>query len=78
MARWKVHFPIPGVPKDFCLKGAVFADAGTLLGRRLDPLKLAALDYAYALTKDEGVQTSVGRVGEDQIRAFRCSGRSKY
>ncbi len=31
-------FPLPAVPRDFGLRGAVFADAGTLFGNDVDPL----------------------------------------
>src|SRR5690606_20220587 len=30
-ATAEVQFPLPGIPKDLGLKGAVFADAGTLM-----------------------------------------------
>jgi outer membrane protein insertion porin family len=30
-------FPLPAVPRDFGLRGAVFADAGTLFGNDVDP-----------------------------------------
>lgn len=133
----EVQFPIPGIPKDLGLKGAVFADAGTLFGysgrtqfnvngdafingtpqgaggicnytsigagaTRVEPecvnvrdkptirssvgasilwnspLGPIRFDYAYALSKDEGVQTAFGRVGKDQIQAFRFSGGSRF
>ena len=122
----EVQFPIFGIPRELGLKGAVFADAGTLFGykgptrfdtqrqrhhRRLCPTALHAVghrragmhrwcatartirssvgasilwksplgpirfDYAFALTKDEGVMTPAGhRVGGDQTQAFRFSG----
>jgi outer membrane protein insertion porin family len=133
----EVQFPIPGIPKDLGLKGAVFADAGTLFGysgrRNFDvnrdgfingtpdgrgttcnynsfgagaitvepecvnvrdsakirssvgasilwnsPLGPIRFDYAYALTKDEGVNNGFGRVGKDQLQAFRFSGGSRF
>ncbi len=131
----EIQFPIWGIPKDLGLKGAVFADAGTLFGysgsRSFDvngdgfingiapgglcnytsfgsnaikvepecvnvhdkptirssvgasilwnsPLGPIRFDYAYALTKDEGIQTTFGRVGKDQIQAFRFSGGSRF
>ncbi|GJE54264.1 MULTISPECIES: outer membrane protein assembly factor BamA [Methylobacterium] len=131
----EVQFPIPFIPKDLGLKGAVFADAGTLFGYsgqtqfnvngdalingigpggrcnftsigtgaiRVEPecvnvrdkptirssvgasilwnspLGPIRFDYAYALSKDEGVQTAFGRVGKDQIQAFRFSGGSRF
>ncbi|MEH3117791.1 MAG: outer membrane protein assembly factor BamA [Methylorubrum populi] len=131
----EVQFPIWGLPKDLGLKGAVFADAGTLFGyagsRNFDvngdgfingfapgsgcnytnfgstaikvepecvnvrdkptirssvgasilwnsPLGPIRFDYAYALTKDEGVATAVGRAGKDQLQAFRFSGGSRF
>ncbi|WP_132257319.1 outer membrane protein assembly factor BamA [Methylobacterium segetis] len=128
----EVQFPIWGVPRDLGIKGAVFADAGTLFGyhgRRTfnvngdafingiapggacnynaltigvepecvnvrdnakirssigasilwnSPLGPIRFDYAYALTKDEGFVTPLGRVGKDQIQAFRFSGGSRF
>ncbi|MFF8801717.1 MULTISPECIES: outer membrane protein assembly factor BamA [unclassified Methylobacterium] len=134
-ATVEVQFPIWGLPKDLGLKGAVFADAGTLFGydgrRTFDlnrdsiingfapgsgcnytnfgagairvepecvnvrdkptirssvgasilwnsPLGPIRFDYAYALSKDEGVQTALGKVGKDQLQAFRFSGGSRF
>ncbi|MGV7032649.1 outer membrane protein assembly factor BamA [Methylobacterium symbioticum] len=136
-ASVEVQFPLWGVPKDLGLKGAVFADAGTLFGysgRRVfnvngdamingfspgsgcnfntftigvepeclnvrdkttirssvgasilwnSPLGPIRFDYAYALSKDEGEKVFVngayaGRVGKDQIQAFRFSGGSRF
>ena len=134
-ATVEVQFPIWGLPKDLGLKGAVFADAGTLFGydgrRNFDvnrdgfingfapgsgcnytnfgasaikvepecvnvrdkptirssvgasilwnsPLGPIRFDYAYALSKDEGVQTALGKVGKDQTQAFRFSGGSRF
>ncbi|GJE32768.1 outer membrane protein assembly factor BamA [Methylobacterium oxalidis] len=128
----EVQFPIWGIPRDLGIKGAVFADAGTLFGyhgRRTfnvngdafinglapggvcnfnaltigvepecvnvrdnakirssvgasilwnSPLGPIRFDYAYALTKDEGILTQYGRVGKDQIQAFRFSGGSRF
>ncbi|GJE01964.1 outer membrane protein assembly factor BamA [Methylobacterium isbiliense] len=128
----EVQFPIWGLPRDLGLKGAVFADAGTLFGykgrRAFDvngdgiingfspvagcnfnaftvgvepecvnvrdkptlrssvgasilwnsPLGPIRFDYAYALTKDEGVFNGLGRVGKDQTQAFRFSGGSRF
>ncbi|MEE7478272.1 outer membrane protein assembly factor BamA [Methylobacterium hispanicum] len=134
----EVQFPIWGIPKDLGLKGAVFADAGTLFGyngRRVfnvngdalingfapgsgcnfntlsigvepeclnvrdkavlrssigasilwnSPLGPIRFDYAYALSKDEGQKvyaadgTFLGKVGKDQIQAFRFSGGSRF
>ncbi|MEA1833019.1 outer membrane protein assembly factor BamA [Methylobacterium durans] len=128
----EVQFPIWGIPRDLGIKGAVFADAGTLFGyhgRRTfnvngdafinglapggvcnfnaltigvepecvnvrdntkirssvgasilwnSPLGPIRFDYAYALTKDEGILTQFGRVGKDQIQAFRFSGGSRF
>jgi len=133
----EVQFPIWGIPRDLGLKGAVFADAGTLFGyngrRQFDvngdgfingiapggacnfntnaiavepecvnvhdkavirssigasilwnsPLGPIRFDYAYALTKDEGVKVDLGngrfgRVGKDQLQAFRFSGGSRF
>ncbi|GJE43501.1 outer membrane protein assembly factor BamA [Methylobacterium soli] len=130
----EVQFPIWGIPRDLGLKGAVFADAGTLFGyhgRRTfnvngdsfingvapggacsfnaftlgvepecvnvhdsatirssigasilwnSPLGPIRFDYAYALTKDEGVRVpgTNFRVGKDQTQAFRFSGGSRF
>ncbi|WP_043748258.1 outer membrane protein assembly factor BamA [Methylobacterium nodulans] len=133
----EVQFPIWGLPRDIGLKGAVFADAGTLFGYKArrgfdvngdaiingfgpngcnfntfsigvepecvnvrdkptlrssigasilwnSPLGPIRFDYAYALTRDEGQKvfaqdgTFLGRVGKDQIQAFRFSGGSRF
>ncbi|MGU3360152.1 outer membrane protein assembly factor BamA [Methylobacterium sp. M6A4_1b] len=134
----EVQFPLPGVPRDLGLKGAVFADAGTLFGYNgrtqfnvngdafingiapggacnfnqntigvepecvnvrdkmtirssvgasilwNSPLGPIRFDYAYALSKDEGVKaydaagSYLGRVGKDQLQAFRFSGGSRF
>ncbi|MHC2000691.1 outer membrane protein assembly factor BamA [Methylobacterium sp. CM6241] len=143
----EVQFPIYGIPRDLGLKGAVFADAGTLFGYNSrtqfnvngdsdsngaaiingtapggacaytalgtgaitvepeclnvrdkmtirssigasilwnSPLGPIRFDYAYALTKDEGQKIYnaqgdyLGRVGKDQIQAFRFSGGSRF
>ncbi|GJD29915.1 Outer membrane protein assembly factor BamA [Methylobacterium adhaesivum] len=134
----EVQFPLPGIPRDLGLKGALFSDAGTLFGykgkRTFDvngdgiingyspttgcsysastvgvepecvnvrdkmtirssigasilwnsPLGPIRFDYAYALTKDEGVRTYatdgtyLGRVGKDQTQSFRFSGGTKF
>ena len=133
-----MQFPLPLIPRDLGLKGAVFADAGTLFGyngRRNfnvngdgfingiapggvcnfnsatigvepecvnvrdtaairssigasilwnSPLGPIRFDYAYALTKDEGIAVYVpilgkyGHVGKDQTQAFRFSGGSRF
>ncbi|KQP61274.1 outer membrane protein assembly factor BamA [Methylobacterium sp. Leaf399] len=137
----EVQFPIWGIPRDLGLKGAVFADAGTLFGYNgrsqfnvngdafingiapgggcnyssvgpnaiavepecvnvrdkavirssigasilwNSPLGPIRFDYAYALSKDEGQKvfgpdgTFYGRVGKDQLQAFRFSGGSRF
>ncbi|NNM72493.1 outer membrane protein assembly factor BamA [Enterovirga aerilata] len=122
----EAQFPIPLIPRDLGLKGAVFADAGTLFGYRgprgfdvtrdglitcgvatiqpecvdvrdrmvirssvgasilwNSPLGPIRFDYAYALSKDEGVirtYPGVGpvRVGQDQTQAFRFSGGTRF
>ena len=130
----EVQFPIWGIPRDLGLKGAVFADAGTLFGyhgRRAfnvngdafingiapngtcsfnaftigvepecvnvhdkaairssigasilwnSPLGPIRFDYAYAVSKDEGVRVpgTNFRVGKDQTQAFRFSGGSRF
>ena len=48
------------------------------------PLGPIRFDYAYALSKDEGQKvfgadgTFYGRVGKDQLQAFRFSGGSRF
>ena len=130
----EVQFPLWGVPRDLGLKGALFADAGTLFGyngRRVfnvngdafingvgangrcnfnaytigvepecvnvhdsatirssvgasilwnSPLGPIRFDYAYALTKDEGVRVpgTNFKIGKDQTQAFRFSGGSRF
>ncbi|HEX8418160.1 MAG TPA: BamA/TamA family outer membrane protein, partial [Methylobacterium sp.] len=137
----EVQFPIPGIPRDLGLKGAVFADAGTLFGYNgrtqfnvngdafingiapggfcnytstgagaipvepecvnvrdkavirssigasilwNSPLGPIRFDYAYALSKDEGQKiynadgSFAGRIGRDQLQAFRFSGGSRF
>lgn len=128
----EVQFPIWGLPRDLGLKGAVFADAGTLFGykgkRFFDvngdalisgfspatgcsavgvtvipecvsaydsrmirssvgasilwnsPLGPIRFDYAFALTKDDGVldPTTGAKVGGDRTQAFRFSGGSRF
>ncbi|MGA0593466.1 outer membrane protein assembly factor BamA [Enterovirga sp. CN4-39] len=122
----EAQFPIPLIPRDLGIKGAVFADAGTLFGYRgprgfdvtrdgtiscgnptiqpecvnvrdrivlrssigasilwNSPLGPIRFDYAYALSKDEGVivnYPTLGpvRVGQDQTQAFRFSGGTRF
>lgn len=130
----EMQFPIWGIPEEVGVRGAVFADAGTLFGYRgptkfdinkdgiingIDsngkcnfdvasiqvepeclnlrdkfvirssigasllwnsPLGPIRFDYAYALTKDNGVVlpgTNI-RVGQDVLQAFRFSGGSSF
>lgn len=124
----EVQFPIFGLPRDLGLKGAVFADAGTLYGydgpTRFDttgggsildpiapcvqdpnvpqncitvldskklrssvgasllwssPLGPIRFDYAFALSKEEGVIGPDGiRIGGDRTQAFRFSGGTRF
>ncbi len=133
----EAQFPIPFIPRDLGLKGAVFADAGTLFGyqgpRAFDvngngvlqgalgglcpvsnvsggstvqpecivvrdrqiirssigasilwnsPLGPIRFDYAFALSKDEGVLRNYNgttyRVGKDETQAFRFSGGTRF
>ncbi|HLM39084.1 MAG TPA: outer membrane protein assembly factor BamA [Microvirga sp.] len=125
----EVQFPIFGLPRDLGLKGAVFADAGTLYGYEgptrfnagggsiLDPVggctvdpttdipqncinvfdskKLRSsvgasllwnsplgpirFDYAFALSKEEGILGPNGvRIGADRTQAFRFSGGTRF
>jgi outer membrane protein insertion porin family len=132
----EAQFPIPFIPRDLGIKGAVFADAGTLFGyngpRAFDvngngvlqgagglcpvsnvvgpnsvqpecivvrdrniirssigasilwnsPLGPIRFDYAYALSKDEGVLMTFNgqnyRVGRDETQAFRFSGGTRF
>jgi outer membrane protein insertion porin family len=127
----EVQFPIFGLPRELGLRGAVFADAGTLFGyegattfdvnrntiiegfgptgcttlatstttqecivvrdsRDIrssvgasvlwdSPLGPIRFDYAFALTKDEGVFVDgVGKIGGDRTQAFRFSGGTRF
>jgi outer membrane protein insertion porin family len=124
----EVQFPIFGLPRDLGLKGAVFADAGTLYGyegpTRFDttgsgsildpiapcvqnpnvpqncinvldskkirssvgasllwssPLGPIRFDYAFALSKEEGVLGPDGiKIGGDRTQAFRFSGGTRF
>jgi len=126
----EVQFPIFGLPRELGLRGAVFADAGTLFGydgptsfdvnrnglfegfapgctvpaaRDVQaecilvrdthdirssvgasvlwdsPLGPIRFDYAFALTKDEGIFIDgVGKVGGDRVQAFRFSGGTRF
>jgi outer membrane protein insertion porin family len=123
----EVQFPIWGLPRELGLKGAVFADAGTLYGydgpttfgvgggsildpitgcvqnpnepqnciNVLDskiirssigasilwssPLGPIRFDYAYALSKEEGVPLANGvKIGADQTQAFRFTGGTRF
>ena len=46
-ASAEVQFPIFGLPREIGLKGAVFADAGTLFGFHGRPISRALLGYYY-------------------------------
>lgn len=122
----EVQFPIPIIPRDFGMKFAVFADAGTLFGYKgcerfgalgpnvvcdplganpipgvrpfnvrddavlrssvgasllwQSPLGPIRFDYAFVLSKDEGVIDPVTgvRVGADREQAFRFSGGTRF
>jgi outer membrane protein insertion porin family len=131
----EAQFPIPFVPRDLGLKGAVFADAGTLFGYKgprgfdvngngtfdgngtsscagapkagvgvltaqaecvtvhdknvirssvgasllwASPLGPIRFDYAFALSKDNGVVVNGTRIGQDQTQAFRFSGGTRF
>ena len=130
---YEVQFPLWGLPRDLGLKGAIFADAGTLFGYKgkkffdvngdylisgfapatgcvvtaaltvipecvsvLDshkirssvgasllwnsPLGPIRFDYAFALSKEEGVTSLVTglKTGGDRTQAFRFSGGSRF
>lgn len=136
-ATAEAQFPLPFIPRDLGLKGAVFADAGTLFGykgpRAFDvngngsfdglscfgvakantalvfvqpecvqardravirssigasllwnsPLGPIRFDYAYAISKDNGIVLNFpgygfARVGQDQTQAFRFSGGTRF
>jgi outer membrane protein insertion porin family len=49
-ATAEVQFPVPLLPPDFGLRGAVFADAGTLFG----------VDTDNAVSDDASIRSSVG------------------
>lgn len=128
----ELQFPIFGLPRELGLRGALFADAGTLfnydggvsvydpacptgssgkffsnvqlqagspqsntacvrdknvvrssVGASLlwqSPLGPIRFDYAYALTKDEGIRhpTTGLRYGGDRTQAFRFSGGTRF
>ncbi|KFG68155.1 outer membrane protein assembly factor BamA [Microvirga sp. BSC39] len=105
----EVQFPIPVLPRELGLRGAVFADAGTLYGYdgptvfegvdggRIDvqdssklrssvgasilwtsPLGPIRFDYAYALSKEEGVIRNGALVGGDRTQAFRFTGGTRF
>ncbi|WP_262296915.1 outer membrane protein assembly factor BamA [Microvirga sesbaniae] len=125
----EVQFPIWGLPRELGLKGAVFADAGTLYGydgpttfdvngnnfidgysgtctrnasatttqeciEVLDSKKIRSavgasilwssplgpirFDYAFALSKEEGVIRDGVRVGADRTQAFRFTGGTRF
>jgi outer membrane protein insertion porin family len=54
-ATAEVQFPIPFMPPDFGLRGAVFADAGTLFGID-DPPTTSSANY----NDDASIRSSVG------------------
>lgn len=103
----EVQFPIPALPRELGLRGAVFADAGTLFGydgpttfddESIDvfdssklrssvgasilwtsPLGPIRFDYAFALTKEEGIALADGtRIGGDRTQAFRFTGGTRF
>jgi outer membrane protein insertion porin family len=124
----EMQFPLFGLPRELGLKGAVFADAGTLFGYKgpdtfdvnrntiiegfgpngctlsptvtqecilvrdnkdirssvgasllwSSPLGPIRFDYAWAVTKDEGVVLNGVRVGGDRTQAFRFSGGTRF
>mgnify|MGYP001454338217 CR=1 FL=1 len=58
-ATAEVRFPIPFIPDDLGISGAVFADAGSLFGATDDVKDLAA-DNRIVLQDDESVRASIG------------------
>ncbi|MGO4705186.1 outer membrane protein assembly factor BamA [Microvirga sp. 2MCAF38] len=125
----ELQFPIFGLPRELGLRGAVFADAGTLYGyegpTRFDtnnngviegfsptlgctrtalvsqecivvrdshvirssvgasilwtsPLGPIRFDYAFALSKDDGIKVNGVSVGGDRTQAFRFSGGTRF
>jgi outer membrane protein insertion porin family len=128
----ELQFPIFGLPREIGLKGAIFADAGTLFGydggtsvsdptcpagssgRLFNKVQVAAgspqsnvacvrdqnvirssvgasllwasplgpirFDYAFALSKDSGIQSPINgvRYGGDRTQAFRFSGGTRF
>jgi len=123
----EVQFPIFGLPRELGLKGALFADAGTLFGYKgatafdinrntilegnapgcvlntsvqsecllvrdknlirssvgasilwSSPLGPIRFDYAFALSKDDGVLINGVKVGGDRTQAFRFSGGTRF
>jgi outer membrane protein insertion porin family len=125
----EVQFPIFGLPRELGLRGAVFADAGTLFGYKgattfdvngntiiegfsptggctlsqtttqecivvrdskdirssvgasilwSSPLGPIRFDYAFALTKDDGLNVDGVKIGGDRTQAFRFSGGTRF
>lgn len=101
----ELQYPLPFAPKDFGMKVAVFADAGSVwdykgitsykgqsivprdvntvrssVGAGLiwdSPFGPLRFDYAYAITKDDGILVNGVRVG-DKTQEFRFSGGTKF
>lgn len=57
----EVLFPLPGIPKDLGLKGAVFADVGTLAGYEgCDPCTVSSGTFDIDVDDADAIRSSVG------------------
>jgi outer membrane protein insertion porin family len=57
----EVLFPLPGIPKDLGLKGAVFADVGTLANYEgCDPCTINGVDEPIDVDQANAIRSSVG------------------
>ncbi|WP_086996487.1 outer membrane protein assembly factor BamA [Rhizobium sullae] len=64
----EASFPMPGFPRDFGLRGAVFADAGTLFGNEV---QLGAGDSLEGDSADLRASVGVGLVWQSPFGALR-------